>query len=163
MRGARGLLMAGAMLALCACWNGKDQFHHYMEEGRANGVPLIIYDISNNDARYLFPQPVVVAFVNTQDQEIKSVVLTVAKCSIKAGHEETGTLTLDGPFGADSSSVVQPISEPDADGKQHELELPHVVINAIEVVDGSGAHSYTGKEVGKLIDGRIANYCSTDI
>ena len=163
MKSMRVALGAICILALSACWNGKDQFHHYMEEGRANGVPLVIYDMSNNDARYLYPQPVVVAFVNTQDQEIKSVVLTIAKCSIKAGQEEEETLTLDGPFGQDSSSVVQPISEPDADGKQHDVELPHVVINAIEVIDGSGTHSYTGKDVGKLIDRRIANYCSTDI
>lgn len=152
-----------SVLMLCACWNGKDQFHHYMDEGRTNGVPLVIYDISANDARYLYSQPVAVGLVNTQDTEIRSVVLTVAECGIKAVQGEPKSVTLDGPFEPDAASLVQPVSLPDADGKQYHMQLSHMVINAIQVTDASGVRTYSGKDVGRLVDKRVANYCAGNI
>jgi hypothetical protein len=159
----RGALTAVLVLALCACWNGKGQFRHYMDEGRADSVPLVIYDISANDAHYLYSQPVAVAFVNTQDAEIKSVVLTVAVCGIKASQGTSSTLDLGGPFESDASFMIQPISDPDANGDRYHMVLPHVVITAIQVTDASGVRTYTGKDVTKLVDKRVANYCAGDI
>lgn len=156
-------IVAASLLVLCGCWNGKDQFRHYMEEGRANGVPLVVYDISANDAHYLYSQPVAVAFLNTQDRPLQSVVLTVATCGIKAAQDKTFTLNLGGPFEPDASFMIQPISDPDANGNQIHMELPHVVITAIQVVDADGTHTYTGKDVAKLVDKRVANYCAGDI
>lgn len=158
-----GALAVIAVLALGACWNGKDQFHHYMDEGRADGVPLVIYDISANDARYLYSQPVAVAFVNTQDAVIKSVVLAVAECGIKAGQVNLRTMSLEGPFDQDASFLVQPVSLPDADGKQYHMQLSHMAILSIQVTDASGVRTFSGKDVGKLIDKRVANYCAGNI
>jgi len=35
-----------------------------------------------------------------------------------------------------------------------------MVITAIRVVDASGTHDYEGKDVAKLVDHRVANYCA---
>ena len=163
MKGAGRALAAASLLLLCACWNSKDQFRHFMDEGRADGVPLVIYDISANDAHHLYSQPVAVAFVNTQDAEIQSVVLTVAECDIKAAQTGPQTLNLGGPFDPDASFMIQPISKPDADGEQYHLQLSHMVINAIQVTDADGTRTFTGKDVAKLVDQRVANYCAGDI
>ena len=157
------VVLAASLLVLCGCWNGKDQFRHYMEEGRANAVPLVVYDISANDAHFLYSQPVAVAFLNTQDQPLQSVVLTVATCGIKAAQEKTFTLNLGGPFEPDASFMIQPISDADANGNQYHMELPHVVIDAIQVTDANGTRTYTGKDVARLVDKRVANYCAGDI
>ncbi|HEY3646124.1 MAG TPA: hypothetical protein VGM16_12370 [Gammaproteobacteria bacterium] len=163
MTAAAKALVAASLLMLCACWNGKDQFHRYMDEGRANGVPLVIYDISANDAHRLYSQPVAVAFVNTQDAEIQSVVLTVSICGIKASQNGSWTLNMGGEFGPDASFMIQPISNPDANGNQYHMELSHMVITSIEVKDAGGTRTYSGKDVSKLIDGRVANYCVGDV
>jgi hypothetical protein len=152
-----------AALCLCACWNAKTQFRQYMEEGRANGVPIVIYDISANDPHHLYSQPVAFAFLNTQDREITSVVVTVSVCGIKASQEGSWTLDLGGPFEPDASFMIQPISSPDAAGKQYHLQLSHMVITGIVVEDAAGTHVYTGKDVAKLLDKRVANYCVADI
>jgi|SRR5690242_9190159 len=163
MKTVRKALAMAPLLALCACWNGKDQFRHYMEEGRANGVPLVIYDISANDPHHIYSQPVAVAFLNTQDQEIRSVVLTVAICGIKAAQEGTWTLNLGGSFEPDSSFMIQPISDSDAEGRQFHMQLSHMVIKAIQVTDAGGVRTYTGDDVTKMVDKRVANYCAGDI
>lgn len=157
------VVLAASLAVLCGCWNGKDQFRHYMEEGRANGVPLVVYDISANDAHFLYSQPVAVAFLNTEDQPLQSVVVTVATCGIKAAQDKTYTLNLGGPFEQDASFMIQPISDADAHGDQYHMQLPHVVITAIQVTDAGGTHTYTGKDVVKLVDKRVANYCAGDI
>jgi hypothetical protein len=151
------------LLMLCGCWNSKSAFREYMGEGRANQVPILIYDISANDAHHIYSQPVGVAFLNSQDQEITSVVLTVAVCGIKASQGSTWTLDLGGPFQPDASFMINPVSQADATGTQYHMELPHMVITAIRVVDASGARDYTGKDVAKLVDKRVANYCAGDV
>jgi len=152
-----------ALLAVGGCWNGKSAFRDYMDEGRANKMPILIYDISANDAHHIYSQPVGVAFLNTQDQEITSVVLTVAVCGIKASQGSTWTLDLGGPFAPDASFMINPVSKPDATGAQYHMELPHMVITAIQVVDASGTHKFEGKDVARLVDHRVANYCAGDI
>jgi hypothetical protein len=155
----RGLLAVVSLLVLCACWNGKDQFRNYMEEGRAGGVPLVVYGISNNDSRHFQGQAVTIAFVNTQDQQIDSVKITVSECDVKASQLPPQNYTFVGPFQPDASFVVAPISLPDAKGQQFRPVNSHMVINSIEVDDASGVRIYAEKDVAKMLDRRIANFC----
>jgi hypothetical protein len=150
-------------LALCGCWNAQDQYRTYMEEGRSRAVPLIIYDISANDPHYLYPQTFAVGIVNTEEQDINSVKLTVAVCGIKAEALYPGTIDLGGPFEAHTSSVVSVLSKPDKDGKQYRLVFSHVLITSVSVTDASGTKTFQGKQVDALLDPKIANFCAADI
>jgi hypothetical protein len=157
-----GLAVTSALL-LCACWNGKSQFRQYMDEGHAQHLPIVIYDISANDPHHLYSEPVGVGFVNTDDQEIASVVLTVKVCGIKADTSAPWTLNLGGPFEPNASFVISPVTNPDAEGKQYPMVLPHVVISRVVVVDAAGTHTFEGKDVTGLLDRRIANFCAGDV
>ena len=134
-----------------------------MEEGQSRQVPILIYDISNNDPRHFQGMPVAVAFVNTQDREIASVRFTVSICATKASQVHTQGYAMEGPYPAGASFVVAPISLPDATGEQYRPVNSHMVINEVEVTDDAGTHSFTGKDVAKMLDDRIANYCLGDL
>ena len=59
--------------------------------------------------------------------------------------------------------MIQPISDPDTDGRQYHMQLPHMVIKAIQVTDAGGVRTYTGDDVTKMVDKRVANYCAGGI
>lgn len=158
-------LMIGTLLicSLCACWNTKDQYQAYMEEGRSRDVPLIVYDISANDPHHLYPETFAVGIVNTQDRDISSVKMMVATCGIKAEAVYPWTIDLGGPFQAHTSAVLNVLGPPGKSGKQYLLVTSHLLITAIVVTDGTGTRTFKKKEVAALLDPKIANFCAGDI
>ncbi|HEX7965879.1 MAG TPA: hypothetical protein VF651_09195 [Gammaproteobacteria bacterium] len=150
-----------APLVLCGCWNGKDQFRHYMEEGRAAHVPVVIYDISANDPRPGARQePLAVAFLNTQDAELDSVTLTIAPCDTMGQPGRTRDVAFNGPFEPAAAVVISTAGSAGEDGKQVPVALPHMVITAVEVTDATGRRRFEGKDLAALLDERIANFCT---
>lgn len=159
-RGVRRLLVLASLLGLCACWNGRDQYRKFEEEGRARGVPLLIYDISSNDPhRFLDQDPLALAFLNTQDVRIDSVTLTLAVCDTMGQATLPREIRLDGPFEPKASFILSPMGPPDSAGHETRVMLSHMVITAVEVVDAGGTRRFEGKQVAALLDDRIANFC----
>lgn len=162
MKPVRCWISVLAVLSLCGCWNGKEQYREFMELGHARHAPLIIYDISANDPHNnLHVEPLAIGLLNTQDQEITSVTLTIATCGVKGAAWYPHPLPLGGPFEPNASYVISPVSAPDEDGKQERIMHSHMMITAVEVVDASGTRKIEGKAVGTLLSDRIANYCAT--
>ncbi|MGE5624919.1 MAG: hypothetical protein ACM3ZT_05150 [Bacillota bacterium] len=153
-------VIAAMALTLCGCWNGKDQYRKFEEEGRARGVPLLIYDISANDPhRFLDQEPLGIAFLNTQDVPIASITLTLAVCNTMGQAAQPRDIRLVGPFEPRTSFILNPMGPPDSSGNETHVMLSHMVISAVEITDASGKHSFAGREVGVLLDERVANYC----
>ena len=155
----RGVLAVVSMLALCACWNGKDQFRKYQDEGRANGAPLIVYAFTANDPTNYAPASLGFAFVNTQASPIDSIQLDISVCNTMGQAARPLTFKLSGPFDPDTSYGIAPMGPADAKGHQEHVIIPHAVVTAITVVDAGGTHRFEGQQVSGLLDSKIANYC----
>ena len=159
MKFAGVLMLAMTMASLCACWNGKDQYRKYADEGRARGVPLIVYDITANNPSSYAPAALGLAFLNTQTTVIDSVSIELAICDPMGQSTHPVTLKLSGPFDPAASFIIAPMGPVDAKGNQDHVTIPHSVITSIIVTDASGTRSFEGKQVTDLLDGKIANYC----
>jgi hypothetical protein len=151
--------MGAALLILSGCWNGKDQFHKYQDEGHARDVPLIVYDFTSNDPTSYQAAVLGFAFVNTQAASIDSLELELSICNTMGQATRPLTLKLSGPFDPGASFVIAPMGPMDARGHQQHVTIPHAVVTSITVGDASGAHRFDGKRVADLLDAKIANYC----
>lgn len=155
----RWLAVAPALLALCACLSSKDQFRQYMEEGRANAAPLIVYVFTANDPTNYTPASLGFAFVNTQAAPIDSVEMDISVCNTMGQATRPLTFKLSGPFDPNTSYGIAPMGPADAKGHQGHVTIPHAVVTAITVTDAGGTHRFEGQQVAGLLDGKIANYC----
>lgn len=159
MRGLCRLLAAVSTLALCACWNGKDQYRKYQDEGHARNAPLIVYDFTANDPTRFVAEPLALAFVNTEAVRIDSIDLELAVCDTMGQTKRSVSLKLSGPFDPEASFIVTPMGPAEADGHQDHVVIPHAVITSVTVEDSAGSHSFEDKQVAALLDAKIANYC----
>jgi hypothetical protein len=158
LRLVRGGVLAAAVLALCGCWNGKDQYRKLVGEGHARQVPIIIYDITANNPADMYPVSLAFAFLNTQETQIDSVTISLAACDAMGQTPDPIPIVLSGPFEPHASFVINPVG-PDERGHQYHVFIPHAVVIAITVTDSSGTHEFTGKQVDALLDSKVANYC----
>lgn len=155
----RWLPIATTTLALCACWNSKDQYRRYQDEGHVRNVPLIIYDFTSNNPTNYAAAPLGFAFMNTQAAVIDSVDMELGTCNTMGQMDRTVKLTLGGPFEPGASFVIAPMGPADAKGHQEHVTIPHAVVMSLIVGDASGVRRFEGKQVTQLLDGKIANYC----
>jgi hypothetical protein len=155
----RGLLAAVSLLALSACWNGKDQFHKYEDEGHARDVPLIVYDFTSNDPTSYAAASLGFAFVNTQAAAIDSLEMELSVCNTMGQATRPVSLKVSGPFDPGASFVIAPMGPVDARGHQQHVTIPHAVITAVSVTDASGTRRFETKQLADLLDSKIANYC----
>jgi hypothetical protein len=156
---ARRFLLLGLTGCLCACWNGKDQYRKYEDEGHARSVPLIVYDFTSNNPTSFAAAPLGFAFVNTQTGQIDSVGLELAVCDTMGQVTQPVTIKLAGPFEPGASFVIAPMGPVDAKGHQEHVTIPHAIVASITVADATGIRRFEGKQVAQLLDSKIANYC----
>jgi hypothetical protein len=159
MRLAGTALSIAAMLGLCACWNGKDQYRKYVDEGQARGVPIIVYDMTANNPSSYIPAALGIAFLNTQAKVIDSVSIELAICDTMGQSTRPVSLQLGGPFEPGASFVIAPMGPADAKGHQDHVIIPHSIVTSITVTDASGVRQFQGKQVVDMLDSKIANYC----
>jgi len=147
------------LVALVGCWNGKDQFRKYQDEGHARDVPLIVYDFTSNNPTSYAAAPLGFAFVNTQAGQVDSVELELAICNTMGQATQPVTIKLAGPFEPGASFVIAPMGPMDAKGHQEHVTIPHAIVTSITVADANGPRRFDGKRVADLLDAKIANYC----
>ena len=153
------ICVAATLCALYGCWNGRDQYRKYTDEGHARGVPLIVYDMTANSPSSFLPAALGLAFLNTQTAVIDSVSVELSVCDPMGQSTHPISLKLSGPFDPDASFIIAPMGPVDAKGHQDHVTIPHSVITSITVADASGTRRFTGKQVTDLLDGKIANFC----
>lgn len=155
----RWSVAATSLLVLGACWNSKDQFRKYVDEGRANNAPIVVYAFTANDPTNYTPASLGFAFVNTQAAPIDSVELDISVCNTMGQATRPLTFKLGGPFDPNTSYGIAPMGPADAKGHQEHVTIPHAVVMAITVVDVGGRHRFEGPQLSGLLDSKIANYC----
>jgi hypothetical protein len=165
-------LSTAAFLAGCATTS--PDYAAIQAEGTARQVPLIIHDTSWNNPRGRWNnrhmgQPVppgwfYMGLMNTHAQDIKTVMVYVARCGAKAARYDGNWLMLKGPFTQDKDYTVIPVPIGiDVDDLLPWNQVNHLLIDEVRVEDTDGkTYDYTS-DVGKVLAPGISNYCATNV
>lgn len=130
-------------------------------DARADGVPLVIYEASfSHPAAPDQGTELTVRFINVSDKEIDSITLLVVSCLAPAGREDVyAALPMKGPFAAKGIFANHPTIDTTAGWSARQTS--RMSIKAADVVFRDGSkQSFTEKDISKLIDDRISNYCT---
>ncbi len=166
-----GYLYLSSAVLLAGCATEPD-YTSLQTEGTARQVPLLIYDTSWNNPRGGWgnrmggpvpPGQFFVELMDTQPQEITTVMVYVARCGAKASKYFGSWLMLQGPFAAGKGSKVVPVPI----GESVEALLPwnqvnHLLITEVRVQDAAGKTYDYKTDVANVLGPAISNFCVTN-